>query len=210
MLGGGDDAVTAATVAERATEAHQRLAAGLGGDSTLHIVQLTYAPKEVPDGPFVLPDRHRSEWWAYYGPDGTLASLTSETRAEADGQLVQTAEYVDGNLVITDTASGDQDVIEGLQSSAADLAARIGAAQIDSSLLIAPDTEVRTLEVSGSQAYVVDMRAGSGARDIRRSYIDKDTYREVKWERLDAGGTVTESRETPVFEVLPGRVPPDS
>ena len=197
----GSESVSAKTVAQRAEAARSSLVAGLGADSTLHIVQVAYDPHDLPPGPFVLPDHYRLEWWAYFGADGRLADFRSETRDEGTGEVVQSANLINSDLVITDTHSGQTSVIKGFQASAADIEERIVGAQSETAALVAPDAAATSARVDGSDTYVVEA-TGSGGK-VRRAYIDKADYREVKWEII-ANGDVAQSMANPVFEALPG------
>ena len=201
----GQDAVSAKTVAERAEAAQQSLVSGLGPDTTLHAEQTRYKASNVPPGPFVLPERTHGQFWVYLGADGKMADYRSESYDSATGTLVQTGALVDGQIVITDVASGETQTLP-FAISADSLIEQFAAAQIETALLVEPDAAVQSEAVAGVDTYVVDMAAG-GQSAIRRTYIDKATYRTVKWELLN-GGVVVESRETPVFEVLPGRAAP--
>jgi len=195
------ETASARTVADRARAVQSELVANLGPDTTLHAVGATYKPGKIPPGPFVLPERVRGEWWLYFDATGAPAGYRSEAYDAATGEMVQTGALVDGKFVITDTLSG-QSRIFAFDTNAADIVQQLAQAQIEVATLVAPDADAASGRVGGTETYVLDIAAGNG---IRRSYIDKATYREVKWEILDSGGNVIESKETPVLEVLPGR-----
>jgi hypothetical protein len=207
-LAADSDSVNAEVVVGRAEAAQSALLDGLGPDSTLHIVQEAYRPHDIPAGPFVLPERYKLEWWAYFGSEGDLSSLRSETRDEATGAVVQTAEFTGGQLVITDTASGETNVVASFQPTTESLRHTLVNAQAETSALVDPGAAAKTANVHGKSAYVVEMVAGTDNRRIRRVYVDRVDYREVKWEILDADRTVIESRETPLIEIVRGELAP--
>ena len=182
-------------MAQRAQAAQSRLLEGLAPDTTLHVVQLDYEPKPgASTGPFVLPERRRTEYWAYFGPDGDFAGMVSETRDQDTGTIVQTAEWARGTLVITDTASGKTQEVP-LGGSTSGIRGRLDALQAQSWDVVAADQQARTQAVDGKDAYVVGL---SWAGGVQRTYVAKTDYRTLRWERM-AGNTLVESRDTPVL-----------
>jgi hypothetical protein len=204
----GTASVSAQEVAERAELAESKLLDDLGPDTTLHVVEVSYAPRRGAESgeerPFRLPERHRSEWWAYFAPDGQLSTLRTEVRDESSGELVQTIDWIDGSLVYTDVPSGEIKSHEFRTFSEETLREQIGAAQIQAVDLVAPDGAAKSHEVEGIDAFVVD-RGNNGF--VTRSYISKQDYREIKWERLE-GDTVVQSRSMPLFEIVAGNQSP--
>lgn len=201
----GGDSVSAQEVVGRAQAAQTQLLAGLGPDTTFHVVQVDYqADAPYAAEPFGSPQRSRSEFWSYYGPDGKLAALVTETRNADTGTLLQTGQWAGGIITWTDLASG-KTMTAPLESAVDDTTSQVlGTVQSDSWNLVAGQQQARSAAVGDVDAYVVDLTWAGG---VQRTYFAKTDYRTLKWERL-SGDTVIESRETPVFEVVPGNVTP--
>jgi len=203
---GRDNAVSAQEVADRAELAQSKLLDNAGPDSTVHMVKIRYQPEHAPPtGPFMLPQRTKQELWVYFDADGRLASVVSETRDEATGELVQSAEWANGTLRMTDTASGaTRDIpVEGTVTALRENFLNLQVSIVDA--VSDGDRAAQTAKVSEVDVYVLDQALGENGT-IDRTYIDQTDYRTLKWERLNGNGTIIESLETPVLEIVAGKL----
>jgi len=201
----GTGPVSASDVATRAEASRLKFGAALRPDSTLHVVEISYSATRPTAGPWVWPERARSEWFAYFGPDGNLASLRTESTNADTGELDGLTELRDGQLVSTDIATGET-MSYPFNATAAEIRDRLLGAVDQVAQLVSPETSARRTSVAGEEAFVVERTGGRGT--TRRSYYRASDYMELRWEVFDAGGKLIESKDRPVFEILPGNHAP--
>jgi len=201
----GTDSVSASDVAARAEAARVKLGAALGPDSTLHTVEVSFSESRPSSGPWVLPVNTRTESFVYFGAGGNLAALHTETTDADSGALVQTVELRQGQLVYTDIATGET-TSHAFNATAEELRDRLMGAVDQVAQVVSPEASARRTNIAGKQAFVVERSGGRGT--TRRSYYSASDYVTLRWEVFDAGGKLIESKDRPVFEILPGNHAP--
>jgi hypothetical protein len=214
LLRGGDE-LSSLTVRQRAEAADVALLQLLGPDTTFHMKQETYdrANEDAPAVPFSMPPRYTAESWVYFGPDGSVDEFRTDVHDAATGALLQRTTLDGSDLVISDVASGEERRIAGFDATADGLRDRIaeGVRGVRDATASTPASATMTeAVVDDTPAYVLHEARGDEAK---RTYVDQDSYRTLLWERVEpdpeGGEVIVESRATPIFEVLGGRVLPD-
>lgn len=171
-------------------------------DSTIHSVRTVFDESNDGIGAFTMPDRYSVELWVYYGPDGRVSAMRSETRDGEDGALLQSSTLVGGEVVATDASTGEVRTLLEF-GDARDLNENIAAARVQTAEALASGTIVGDHEVGGRALRVVERPGSDGG--TQRLYVNVNELRVVRSESIDVRGVTVQSSETLVFEVLEGR-----
>lgn len=199
LLRSESETVNAGEVAQRVEQADSDLIAAIKPGTTIHVRAEKYrqgAPHEYTI----------EETWVYFGDAQEQGAASyNEIRDAKTGERLSFSQsegnefvYYDGDGNVISRTSFDID-LRALQTRLLDT-------QLTVLGVINEEAAVPDKQLDGKPVFVLDRRY-EDASTIVRTYVETEEYRTLRWEKI-RDGVIVETKDTPVFEILPGNQMP--